>query len=226
MVIGDKDKVGPAHYKHSARQNSYSAQIQDTGQGVESNSRLTGGAAAILLVLFAIEGFTVLQVRAQLKLHVFVGMALIPPVLLKIGSTGWRMIRYYAGSPAYRRKGPPPAILRLLGPLVVVLTLTLLASGVALILSPHALGGRLLFVHKASFILWLGAMTIHVLGHILETARIAPRDWARRSRREVAGASARQWALVVSVAVGALLGWVMMSPTSHYLSHSGFFFRH
>jgi hypothetical protein len=46
----------------------------------------------------------------------------------------------------------------------------------------------LLKVHKASFVLWFGAMTIHVLGHLGEVFRLAPRDWLRRTRRDVTGA--------------------------------------
>jgi hypothetical protein len=189
---------------------------------VESNSRLTAGTGALLFVLLAAEGITVLRVRGLLTAHVFIGMLLIPPVALKIGATGWRFARYYSGSPAYRRKGPPPALLRLLGPAVVVLTVAVLASGVALVLDP---AGRdtLLTVHKASFILWLGGMTIHVLGHLLETARMAPADWVRRTRKDVAGASPRRWALVGSVVAGCLLGAVMLGPTSTYRSHHPFF---
>jgi hypothetical protein len=183
---------------------------------VESNARLTGGAAAVLLVLLAIEGVTVLRVRGLLSWHVFIGMVLVPPVLLKIGSTSWRFVRYYGGAPAYRRKGPPPALLRLLGPVVVILTLVLFASGIGLILGPHSLRHSLLFFHKASFVLWFGAMTVHVLGHLLDTARLAPRDWARRTRSDVAGATARQWALAASLVVGAVLGVLMLAPTAHY----------
>ena len=40
--------------------------------------------------------------------HMFIGMVLIPPVLLKLASTGYRFVRYYTGSQAYRAKGPPP----------------------------------------------------------------------------------------------------------------------
>jgi hypothetical protein len=57
---------------------------------------------------------------------------LVPPVLLKIGSTGYRFGRYYLGSSAYGRKGPPPPVLRLLGPVVVASTLGVLDSGTAL----------------------------------------------------------------------------------------------
>jgi hypothetical protein len=146
----------------------------------------------------------------------FVGMLLVPPVLLKIGSTGWRFARYYAGTPAYRRKGPPPPLLRILGPVVVLLTIAVLATGIGLIAGPHSLRHSLRFAHKASFILWFGAMTIHVLGHLIDTARLAPLDWARRTRHDVAGASARQWAPAASLVIGAVLGIWMLGPAAHY----------
>src|SRR6266700_2655738 len=43
-------------------------------------------------------------------LHMFVGLLLIPPVALKLASTGYRFVRYYTASPAYRRKAPPPRV--------------------------------------------------------------------------------------------------------------------
>jgi hypothetical protein len=170
----------------------------------------------VLLVLLAAEGITVRRVRALLTPHVFIGMLLIPPVLLKIGSTGWRFVRYYRGSPAYRRKGPPPVLLRLLGPVVVILTVGVLASGVALVLGPRSLRHPLLFLHKATFVLWFGAMTIHVVGHLVETARLAPKDWVHRTRHDVAGAAARLWALAASLVAGVFLGIVMLGPAAHY----------
>ncbi len=193
------------------------ARLHRRRRGVESNARMTGGAAAVLLVLLAAEGFTVLRVRALLSAHVFIGMLLIPPVLLKVASTGWRFVRYYAGSPEYRRKGPPPALLRLLGPVVVVLTFVLFASGVALIAGPRSWRPPALALHKASFVLWFGAMTIHVLGHALDTARLAPLDWLHRTRRDVAGAGARLWALAGSLAAGAVLGVATLGPASRYV---------
>jgi hypothetical protein len=110
--------------------------------GVKANARLTASNAAVLLVLLAAEGVTILRVRQLVSPHVFIGMLLIPPVLVKIGSTGYRFARYCRGVPAYRRKGPPPVLLRLLGPVVVILTVLLLASGVALLLASPARGWR------------------------------------------------------------------------------------
>ena len=194
--------------------------------GVESNSRLTGATAMVLLVLLLAEGLTILGIRQHLQLHVFIGMLLIPPVALKMASTTWRFVRYYSGAPAYRRKGPPPALLRLLGPVVVVLTVVLFASGVGAVLYPKALGGNLLTLHRASFVLWFGAMAVHVLGHIVETAHLAPLDLARRTRSQVRGASARQWLLVSSLAVGVVLGLSMRSATTHYLANLPAFIGH
>jgi len=155
--------------------------------GVAGNARLTAANAAVLLVLLAVEGVTILRIRPLLSPHVFIGMVLIPPVLLKVASTSWRFVRYYRGTPAYQRKGPPPILLRLLGPVIVILTLVLLASGVGLMLVGQSWLPLLLKVHKASFVLWFGATTVHVLGHLGEVFRLAPRDLLRRTRRDVRG---------------------------------------
>ena len=132
-------------------------------------------------------------------------MVLVPVVLLKIGSTTWRFARYYLGDPEYRRKGPPPLLLRLLGPFVVVLTVAVLGTGIVLLFSPTTGRSQWLFLHKATFVLWFGAMTLHVLGHLLDTARLAPRDFYWRTRAQVHGASVRQWLIVGAVGIGAIL---------------------
>jgi hypothetical protein len=186
--------------------------------GVEANARLTGTTAAVLFVLLAAEGVTILRVRHLLSAHVFIGMLLIPPVVVKITSTSYRMVRYYLGAPAYRRKGPPPVLLRLLGPLLVVLTVVVLASGVALLLAGPTWQRSLLLLHKVSFVLWFGAMTVHVLAHVAATARLAPRDWVRSTRREVAGAGLRQWTIASSLAVGILLGIIFLGRVGPWLA--------
>ena len=183
-----------------------------------ANARLTATNAAVLLALLAVEGVTVLRVRELLTPHVFIGMMLAPPVLLKVASTGWRFARYYRGAPAYRRKGPPPLLLRLLGPILVLLTLVLLASGIGLLLASSSWLPLLLKVHKASFVLWFGAMTIHVLGHITEVFRLAPRDWLRRTRRDVTGAGPRQWLIAASLVAGGVLGFILLSHVGHWLA--------
>jgi len=184
----------------------------------EGNARLTGSTAAVIFVLLAAEGVTILQVRRLITPHVFIGMLLVPPILLKVGSTLWKFARYYLGAPAYREKGPPLLALRVLGPFVVVLTLTVVASGIALLLAPFSLRSPLLLVHKASFVLWLGVMTLHVLGHLVDTARLAPRDWLRVTRRQVDGAGARQWAVATSLVLGLILAVVVVPKVGPWVT--------
>jgi hypothetical protein len=56
-------------------------------RGVEANARRTGSTAAVLLVLLAAEGLTILRVGRLLTWHVFLGMMLVPPVLLARNSS-------------------------------------------------------------------------------------------------------------------------------------------
>jgi hypothetical protein len=175
-------------------------------EGVEANARLTSSAAVLLLILLAAEGLTLPAIHALLRPHVYIGFALIPPVALKLGSTLYRFARYYTQAPAYRQKGPPPTLLRMLGPIVVLSTVLLLASGVALLFFTGAWQQRMLTVHKASFILWFGAMTVHVVAHIVETVQLAPRDWRSQKTRSLPMAAGRRWIIAASVLAGALLG--------------------
>jgi hypothetical protein len=162
------------------------------------------------LVLLAAEGVTVVSIHRLLAPHVFIGMMLIPPVVAKIGSTFYRFVRFYRGSEPYRRKGPPPVLMRLLGPFVVVLTVAVLGTGVVVLLVARSARHEWLFLHKASFVLWFGAMTLHVLGHLVDTARLAPGDWYWRTRRDVVGAGIRQWTVVAAIVIGVLLGLLLV----------------
>src|SRR5262249_58280630 len=105
------------------------------------NERLTAIVAVLLLVPIVVELATILLgVHTFMSLHVFVGIALIPAVLLKLASTGWRFARYYARNHAYVEHGAPQIAMRLLAPLFVAATVALFASGVAMgILHGHAL---------------------------------------------------------------------------------------
>ena len=191
---------------------------QASEAGPDGNARLTSSTAAVLFVLLGAEGVTVLSIRQLLAPHVFIGMLLVRPVALKIGSTLYRFVRYYRGAEAYRRKGPPPALLRLLGPLVVASTVAVLATGVALLLAPRGTRQELLFLHKGSFVGWFGVMALHVLGHLGDTARLAPRDWYGRTRRQVRGAGLRQWAVAASLVIGVLLGLLLVGRSGPWLA--------
>ena len=98
------------------------------------NEQLTAIAGILLVVFVAVEGATLLNLRALLTVHAFVGMFLLPIIALKMGSTGWRMARYYLGREEYVRRGSPAWPLRVfVEPVVVASTLVLLGSGVYLL---------------------------------------------------------------------------------------------
>jgi accessory gene regulator protein AgrB len=146
------------------------------------NERLTATTATVLLVLLAVEGFTILSVRQLLSVHIVVGLLLIPPVALKLLSTGYRFLRYYAGDDAFVAKGPPHIVMRLLAPLLVVSTLAVLGTGVALLaLGPENHRNLVLGLHKASFVVWFFVTSLHVLVYAprLPRALRAGNAWSR-----------------------------------------------
>jgi hypothetical protein len=184
----------------------------DTRAGVEGNARLTGSSGAVIFLLLFVEGVTILRINRLISAHVFVGVLLIPFVVVKLASTGYRFARYYTGRYEYVEKGPPPIILRLLGPVASLLTVAVLATGIGAVLRRNT--HWIVQAHKASFILWFGAMTIHVLLHARETPALAVGDLRARLRRArpVAGSGWRTALLGLALVAGvplaiASLGW-------------------
>ena len=170
--------------------------------GVEGNARLTGTTAVLLLVLLAIEGVTILFIRPLISVHVFVGLMLVPPVALKLASAGWRFAAYYLGSRSYVLKGPPHLVMRVLvAPAVVLSTLVLFGTGVAmLIVKPRA--GTLVGLHKTSFIVWGVVTGVHVLAYAVRLPRLAGADWKRATR--LPSARGRLALVAGSLGLGAL----------------------
>ena len=147
----------------------------------DGNERLTVQAGAVLFVLLAVLGVTIVRIGQLTWLHLFLGLLLIGPLALKLASTGYRFARYYTGAPPYRRKGPPPAALRVMAPLLVLDTLVIFVSGVALLFAGPSSRDTLMPIHKISFFVWLALAALHVLGHLgeIEHGLIAPRSVRR-----------------------------------------------
>jgi hypothetical protein len=175
--------------------------------GSEGNEQLTAIVATLLLVLVALEGATLLNLQSLMTMHAFVGMLLIPIVALKVGSTGWRMLRYYLRGEEYLRRGPPHVALRaLVAPAIVVSTVMLLATGVALLVLDQ-IHGTIVGLHKASFVVWLGALGLHVL---TRAHRLVP-----ILRRRVAGTALRLGLVGATLGAGLLLGTLTLPAADH-----------
>jgi len=181
--------------------------------GPAGNAQLTAWLGIILFVVFAIEGLTLLSLRSMLAVHVFVGTFLAPVALAKTATTTWRMARYYLGNAAYRQAGPPPLLLRVLGPAVVLSTLAVIGTGLALIAVGRS--HHLLFLHKATFVLWFAITSVHVLGRALTTVSIL----RERKHRAVPGTPVRLAVLSVVVAAGVIAGAIALPLTNQWTRH-------
>jgi hypothetical protein len=92
--------------------------------GSAANEQLTAVVAALLILLLAVEGATILRIGSLLNVHAFVGMLLIPVVAMKLASAGWRALRYYRRADEYVLRGPPHVVLRVVVAPVVVLSVS------------------------------------------------------------------------------------------------------
>jgi hypothetical protein len=186
--------------------------------GPPGNERLTTSTGLVLLALLAVETLTTLSLHSYLPVHIFLGLLLIPPVALKLASTGWRFIRYYTRNQAYRHEGPPRLLLRIIAPLLVASTLTLFGSGITLIVAGRG-GGFLLSVHAVSFGVWGVLMIVHVLAYIARTLRLGPADWLPHAERVVAGVRSRRAMLAGALLAGAIVALATYPAQQAWLSH-------
>ena len=187
--------------------------------GPAGNARLTAWIGIGLLIASLAELVTLLDVTGLISWHIVIGVLLVPPALAKTATTGWRILRYYFGNGAYRQAGPPPLLLRLLGPLVVLTTLAVLGTGLVLIaIGPDATFTPLatvagqqiswLTLHQATFIAWGVATGLHVLARIVPAAGLVLTSESRASR--VAGTLARSLTLLATVVAAIVVAVVIL----------------
>ena len=191
--------------QHAAR-----GQLDRLG-GTEGNEILTSATAVVLTGLLAAEGFTIVRMGGLVTAHMFIGLVLIPPMLLKLASTGYRFVRYYTGSPAYRAKGPPPLPLRLLAPLLVATTIAVFVTGVLLLVAGHK-SDTLLLIHKVSFIVWGVIFAVHFLAYAPRVVRVLRDRWSAARREAVPGAGLRGLLVAATLGGGAALALSLL-PT-------------
>jgi hypothetical protein len=191
--------------------------------GPAGNARLTAWTGVLLLALFLVELATLLNLDGLISWHIVVGALLVPPALLKTATTGWRVIGYYRKRPAYHQAGPPPVLLRLLGPLVVLFTLAVLGSGLALVaLGPASSRTALLTVfgqdisavtiHQGTFVVWAVVTGLHCLARLVPAMRIltAPRADGNR----VPGRPSRAAAVLTTMVAAAITGAVLLGGSA------------
>jgi hypothetical protein len=192
------------------------------------NERLTAVIGLLLLVPIFVEVVTVLLgVHTFMSVHVFVGLALIPPVLLKLGSTAWRFARYYTRSRPYVALGPPQIAMRLVAPLFVAATIVLFGSGITM----GFVHGEALDVarrlHGPASVIWLLLLGLHVLVYFTRAVKRTAEDALPERRSRARGAAARAAGVVVAVVSGLVIAaaavpaqhrWIDI-PRDHHGAH-------
>jgi hypothetical protein len=204
--------------------------LERTG-GPAGNAQLTAWLGLVLLALFLVETATLLDLHGLIDVHLFVGGALVALALFKTGTTGWRIVRYYIGSPVYRDAGPPPIALRVLGPLVVLTSLAVLGTGLALtavgsdagrnsLLTFAGFGVSTLTLHQGAFAAWLVITGLHVLGRTMSSWQLVRRQ--RSDAVRVPGRGARATVIALSLALSAVVGVAVMQLSGSWRHGFGF----
>lgn len=143
--------------------------------------------------------------------HYVLGLLVVPPVVLKLGSTGYRVLRNYTGSAAFRLAGPPPVVLRFItGPILVVATVATLVTGIELWLVGLRYGSGWTTAHTFSAAVMLVAVTVHLVGHTRMSGR-ALKDDALGDRQR--GISPRSLVVAGLIFGGILAIAVLVYPS-------------
>jgi hypothetical protein len=193
--------------------------------GPAGNARLTAWTGLLLLILSLAELVTLLNVGGLISWHIVIGTLLVPPALLKTATTGWRIIRYYRRNPGYRQAGPPPLLLRVLGPGVAISTLGLLASGLILILLGRTnsrnvfitlLGQRVdwLTLHQGLFIVWAVLTGLHVIGRFVPALNLV--IFPKVTTNGVDGGRSRAAIMIATLAIAALSAALVLSASGSW----------
>ena len=193
--------------------------------GPAGNARLTAWVGLLLLLVIVGELVTLLDVTGLIGWHIGIGIAMTALALLKSGSTGWRIMRYYLGNPRYVAAGPPPIVLRTLGPLVIGSTLGVLGSGFALMAIGQrqsetpwfsVLGQRIspVTVHQVLFILFAVFTGLHLLARFVPALRLAGRGPQHGAAPYRVPGELPRGAAVLAAVVASALAIVLLVPAA------------
>jgi hypothetical protein len=180
--------------------------------GTDQNERWTAWAGGVLFALLLAEGVTIammwtgmgpdpLVARAR-PLHYLVGLVLFVPLAQKLASTGYRFAKYYTGDPAYQQAGPPTMLLRVIAPVLVLLTGEVLLTGLVAVMTSGSLRHQLEALHKLGFFAWFVFAAVHVLAYVGRVPRLVRADLSGGQT----GARTRTYVTLGCVVLGGVFG--------------------
>lgn len=167
---------------------------------VDQNERMTAIAGALLFVFILAELIITASLDGLTTEHIFVGILLSGPLVVKMFSTGYRFFRYYTKSSEFVRSGPPNIILRILAPFLVLTTILVFISGYGLVFGhDDKLFGK---IHATFVSLWIPLVAVHAYAYIRKVPDLIARDLSSDPKRLVPGRNTR---LAINFA-GLLIG--------------------
>ncbi|UNO47790.1 hypothetical protein [Alicyclobacillus acidoterrestris] len=182
------------------------------------NERLTALAGAVLFILIVTELVITANLHTLISVHIFVGILLSGPLVVKMFSTGYRFFRFYTNSPTFVRKGPPNIWLRILAPFLVFITILVFISGWGLAVAGPTHMGLFLKIHAASVALWLPLLAVHVYAYLRKVPRLIASDWTSQPAERVSGHLSRLWTNMAAILVG-IVAAIFMIPVSSPWNH-------
>jgi hypothetical protein len=184
------------------------------GPEVAANQRLTALNGAVLFILLTAIGITVLFIRPLLPVHYLVGIVLIPPLSLKLLSTGYRFVRYYGNDAAFRLAGAPPLLLRfVVAPVLVVSTVAVFGTGLELWLFGLRFGSVWISAHTLSAVVFMGAASVHSFSHLRRSAQAVA--------SEVSGSHSRRGLIAAGVILGVALAPASLTYVTPFPNSAG-----
>jgi hypothetical protein len=175
---------------------------------VAGNLILTSHAGLVILFFLILLYFTGLEFAPLRGVHFGLGFALIPILLVKLGSTGWRAVNYYFDRAPYRAAGPPWLLPRIMALPLTVCAVVATISGVVL----WATGtdrGTWATVHIYSVISLAVVVVVHLAIYTRKAFRASTRslEETKTTQQE----RIMVWALLVALVVGSAA--VGLEPT-------------
>jgi hypothetical protein len=140
--------------------------------------------------------------------HFGLGFALIPILLVKLGSTGWRAVNYYFDRDPYRAAGPPWLLPRIMALPLTACAIAATISGVVL-WAEGTDRGTWATVHIYSVISLAVVIVVHLMIYTRKAFRASTRslEQTKTTKQE----RVMVWALLVALVVGSAA--VGLEPT-------------
>jgi magnesium-transporting ATPase (P-type) len=175
---------------------------------VAGNLILTSHAGLVILFFLVLLYFTGLEFTPLRGVHFGLGFALIPILLVKLGSTGWRAVNYYFDRDPYRAAGPPWLLPRIMALPLTACAIAATISGVVL-WAEGTDRGTWATVHIYSVISLAVVVVVHLVIYTRKAFRASTRslEQTKTTKQE----RVMVWALLVALVVGSAA--VGLEPT-------------